>query len=120
MSHRTDTKYWENNFNKNWEDKLINIKPTLNTGFLAACLDRSLDYHFKELSGLHCIAAGMNWSPTDMVSLKYFSMKNIKEISKEWIPYIQQLDNRKSNWKKTIKDKDSLYNFLKNNIYTDE
>jgi hypothetical protein len=120
LSHRTDTKYWESNFNKNWEDKLINIKPTLNTGFLSACLDRSLDYHFKELSGLHCIAAGMNWSPTDMVSVKYFSMKNIKEISKEWIPYIQQLDNRKSNWKKTIKDKDSLYDFLKKNIYTDE
>ena len=120
LSHRTDTKYWESNFNKNWEDKLINLKPSLINGFLTACFERNSNYHFKEFSGLHCIAAGMNWSPTDLVSVKYFSLKNFKEISKEWLPIIQQLNNRKSNWKKSIEKKDSLYQFLKKNIYTNE
>jgi hypothetical protein len=32
LSHRDDTPYWKNNFNKNWEEKLINLKPSLVSG----------------------------------------------------------------------------------------
>jgi tryptophan halogenase len=28
LSHRNDTEYWKANLNKNWDEKLVNLKPT--------------------------------------------------------------------------------------------
>jgi tryptophan halogenase len=117
LSHRTDTKYWQENFNKNWEEKLINLKPTLINGLLTAGYNKNIEYHFPTIGGLHCIAAGMNWSPTDLVSLKYFSQKDFKTLKKEWIPFIKNMESRKKLWEFKVKDKPSLLEFLKENIY---
>jgi hypothetical protein len=117
LSHRTDTKYWQDNFNKNWEEKLINLNPTLINGLLTAGYNKNTEYHFPTTGGLHCIAAGMNWSPTDLVSLKYFSQKDFKTLKKEWEPFIKSMNNRKKLWEIKIKDKPSLLEFLKKNIY---
>jgi tryptophan halogenase len=117
LSHRTDTKYWQDNFNKNWEEKLINLKPSLIEGFLLASQNRNVDYHFPQNGGLHCISAGMNWSPTDLVSIKYFGFKDTDELKEDWKPFIENLTNRKELWNFKVKDKTSLFEFLKQNIY---
>jgi len=117
LSHRTDTKYWQDNFNKNWEEKLISLKPSLIQGFLTASINRNYDYHFPQIGGLHCISAGMNWSPTDLVSIKYAEFKDTESLKQDWKPFIENLANRKELWNFKVKDKTSLFEFLKQNIY---
>lgn len=117
LSHRTDTKYWQDNFNKNWEEKLISLKPSLIQGFLTASLNRNYDYHFPQIGGLHCISAGMNWSPTDLVSIKYAEFRDTESLKQDWKPFIENLANRKELWNFKVKDKTSLFEFLKQNIY---
>jgi hypothetical protein len=117
LSHREDTPYWKNNFNKNWEEKLINLKPSLISGFLSAANAKYQDYHFNYRAGLHCIAAGMNWSPTDITSLEYNNFTNKEKLKLEWDPIINRLNERKKTWEKSVKNELSLYKFLKKYIY---
>jgi len=117
LSHRTDTKYWEHNFNKNWEEKLISLKPSFILGFLTAANERDINFHFPERGGLHCIAAGMHWSPTDLASIMYNNMVDESTLKNEWKECINSLNKRKNEWKESIKNKPNLFKFLKQNIY---
>ena len=106
--------------NKNWEENLLNLKPTHYNGLFTAATCRAHDYHFPENGGLHCIAAGMNWSPTDLTTVMHINnMQNIKEYKESWMPYIKQIDERKKMWNEIVKDKLSLFEFLKENIYNE-
>jgi hypothetical protein len=117
LSHREDTPYWKNNFNKNWEEKLINLKPSLVSGLLSAAAAKDEYFHFRHDAGLHCIAAGMNWSPTDLTIIEYSNFTNKEKLKLEWDPFIKRLDERKKTWEKSIKNELSLYKFLKKYIY---
>ena len=112
LSHREDTPYWKANFNKQWEEKLINLKPTLINGFLRASLDRSNNYHFSNVGGLHCITAGMNWSPTDRFTLEYIGECDTASLKRKWEPFIKKLNLRKKEYRKQITQDLSLYSFL--------
>ena len=117
LSHRNDTEYWKNNLNKTWEEKIINLQPTFIKGFQNAAMARNLDYHFDEYGGLHCIAAGMNWSPTDLTTILYNIGKNKEQFKNENDIFIERLNKRKNDWNNIVKNKQSLYEFLKTNIY---
>ena len=120
LSNRNDTEYWKANLNKTWEENLINLKPTHLNGLMAAASFRSHDYHYPINSGLHCIAAGMNWSPTDLTTVMFINnIQNIEEYKESWIPYIKQIDKRKEIWNEAIKNKPSLFEFLRDNIYNE-
>jgi tryptophan halogenase len=112
LSHRTDTEYWKTNFNKSWENKLINLKPSLINGFLTAAYDRSKNYHFHMQGGLHCIAAGMNWSPTDTFALEYINESDIKNLSQGWVEQIKKLNKAKEECQERVKKEPSLYSIL--------
>ena len=58
----------------------------------------------------------MNWSPTDLYSLKYFNNYN-EEIYKE---LSKNLDSRKNLAIKMIIKEPTLFTYLKNNIYNKE
>ena len=69
------------------------------------------------MRGLHCIAAGMHWAPTDMISL-------LKQNNKEFVdPHIKQialnLDERKKIWENNFVNVSSLYNYLRENIHNE-
>jgi len=117
MSQRTDTKYWKDNFNKEWSNDLINLKRNLTNGFVDAAINRDKDYHFPENGGFHCIATGMNWSPTDYETICLYQQKTKEELSKEWEQPINRLNMRKDDWNNTVQHLPSLYKFLKDNIY---
>jgi hypothetical protein len=61
LSHRNDTEYWKNCFNKSWDETLINLKPIALTGFKQAVYDKTYNFKFNCYGGLHFIAAGMHW-----------------------------------------------------------
>jgi tryptophan halogenase len=117
FSKRNDTEYWKHNFNKTWEENLISLNTNqVNTLVVAATL-RSRAFCYDSSSGLHCIAAGMNYAPTDLSSLIAIPMKSREYYEKEFKECINNLDLRKKEWNEIVKNKPSLYQFLKDNIY---
>ena len=73
LSNRNDTEYWRNNLNKSWCENLINLKTTHLSGLFLAAVKRTHDYHYTPTSGLHCIAAGMHWPPTDLTTAMFLN-----------------------------------------------
>ena len=63
---------------------------------------------------MHCIAAGMNWSPTDKTSLITQNISDIKEIEKNFQKCINNLDERKKRYEKLVKTEKDLFAILKN------
>jgi hypothetical protein len=118
LSNRNDTEYWKNNLNKNWCENLTTLNPSHINGLYQAAIERAHNYHYEINKGLHCIAAGMHWSPTDLTTSMFLNnIQNINEFKKEWEPYIQQLNTRKKIWNDLIKNESSLFEFLRDNIY---
>jgi len=119
LSQRQDTKYWKANFNKCWSDKVVNLLPEPHFGFLHHTIDKNFNYRFSQLdAGVHCIAAGMNWAPTDKVSLIKININpNIKNWKREWKQVADHLDKRKIEWEKSVAKTPSLYSFLKKYHY---
>ena len=61
-----------------------------------------------------CIGVGMNFCPTDENILKHDNYGNDLEVLKnKWSDVIQQMEERKQNWKDKIKDCPTLYEHLK-------
>ena len=119
LSHRDDTEYWKHCLNKNWDKTLINLKSVSLNGFNEAVRQRTYDFKYSDLGGLHCIAAGMHWSPTDKSTLIKEGKFTEEELEKEFESCIIYLNNRKEKCKQSIKDKPSLFKVLKN-VYKKE
>jgi hypothetical protein len=121
LSHRDDTEYWKANLNKNWCENLINLKSTHLDGLFSAAVVRSKHYSYFNNTGLHCIAAGMHWGPTEKTSVDWLNShyEDKNALRKLHLPYIRKMNNRKRKWKNIVKNKLSLYDFLKKNVHTD-
>jgi len=119
LSQRQDTPYWKTNFNKEWSSKLINLLYEPHFGFLHHVRDRNFNYRFTNLnSGIHSIAAGMNWAPTNKVS---FFKNSIDPTMNNWKTVCgkaaEHLDKRKKEWEQAVIKVSSLYQFLKEHRY---
>ena len=114
LSHRDDTPYWRHCMNKTWDNSLINLSPVGVKGFKDAVELRAYDFKFRIDGGLHCIAAGMNWAPTDKTSLLIHNNLNEKELENNFKECINKLNQRKELCKVLIKKKSSLFTVLKN------
>ena len=114
LSHRDDTPYWRHCMNKTWDNSLINLSPVGVKGFKDAVELRTHDFKFRIDGGLHCIAAGMNWAPTDKTSLLIHNNLNEKELENNFKECINKLNQRKELCKVLIKKKSSLFTVLKN------
>ena len=117
FSQRTDTKYWQSNFNKEWTNDIINLKRPLINGMVEAAIHRDDSYHFPHNGGLHTIAAGMNWPPTDLETIMYTNQLNRSELELQYKEIIDRIDMRKNDWNNIVKHLPSLYDFMKENIY---
>ena len=62
--------------------------------------------------GLHCIAAGMNWSPTDKFALEYINESDIKNLSQGWVEQIKKLNKAKEECQERVKKEPNLYSVL--------
>ena len=114
LSHRNDTDYWKNCFNKSWEKSLINLEPVGVSGMNSAVVKRTYDFKFDNIGGLHNIAAGMHWSPTDKISLIKNGSHTEDSLEKEFKDCINNLNERKELCKQLVKQKPSLFSVLEN------
>jgi len=117
LSHRTDTEYWKANFNKQWDEKLINLAPRHPGVMRLLAENRRIDFTFDSTTGVHCIAAGMNWSPTDLNTIKYNEPTNLVNLKYAWLNAIKKLESKKEKSELKVFTKPTLYNYLKENIY---
>jgi len=71
LSHRDDTEYWRDVMNRQYSKDLVEHIPSWQTGFVKASFSKMRDYYFNSIEGgLHCIATGMHWFPTDFPTLQ--------------------------------------------------
>ena len=118
LSHRDDTEYWKANLNKEWSKVIERILPAGNRS--KYMIARNFDFYHDPEGGGHCIAAGMNWAPTDLHTL----MKNNINNDMNWDNYfktaINNLEHKKKEWKNAVKNAPSLHDFLEQHHYHDE
>jgi len=119
LSHRQDTPYWKDNFNKQWSEDILNLVPNSYSGFNHAIRDRGIEYRFTNpFAGIHCIAAGMHWSPTDIPSLiKLNTEPDIEHWKIKWTRAARFLNKRRDLWKRAVKDAPIMHDFLKEYHY---
>jgi len=117
LSHRDDTEYWREINNREWPiHNTVGISKHLHEIYV----NKNFDEEFNpEHSAIHCMAAGMNWNPIDIHTIKYNIevLKDIENIKKFTEFNIRQIEKRKRGWDEQIKDFPSPYQYLKNNIH---
>ncbi len=115
LSHRDDTEYWKANLNKTWSNTLIERQPDLSVGINQAVIERAFNFHHSEKNGLHYIAAGMNWAPTDKISLvREGNIPNMERFLRDSSSYMVI---KKQEWHDKAKKLPKLYHYLKDNYY---
>jgi hypothetical protein len=117
LSHRDDTEYWKAIQNQNW------LKPDADTrknawGLLASA--RLHEHSFRQTGGIHCIAAGMHYSPTEMTEAQWQFLSNELLLQRQWEPFIAKMNKRQALWKHFADQADNTYDFLKRYIYKDD
>jgi len=114
LSHRDDTEYWKHCLNKTWENNLINLEHRSFSGFKEAVFNRTYNFKYTSSAGLHCIAAGMHWAPTNKTALIKHGGFSEETLEKEFKECIDKLNERKELCKQVVKEKPSLFSVLKN------
>ena len=118
LSHRDDTEYWKANLNKEWSKGVIDRINTIPTGIIKYMIDRNFDFYHDTTGGVQCIAAGMNWAPTD---LHMIMKNNINNDMNSWDNYfktaIDNLEHKKKEWKNAVKNAPSLHDLLQQKYY---
>jgi len=111
LSHKNDTEYW----------KHIQEKSQLreeNCAMLRLAKARFYDHNFTSIGGgIHAIAAGMHYSPTELSEMMWLTGRDKESLKKQWTPCIQNMNTRKNNWEHATKKSEKTYDFLKRNIY---
>ncbi len=113
LSKRHDTPYWRANASKEWSSKLIDLIPAIPGGLEKIAYDKYFDFAWEEISGLHYICAGMNFAPTDIVSIQYENLQSETDMLLMGYKAIgDRLSMKKDIWAKNVKKVPSLYKFL--------
>ena len=90
---------------------MLDRLPKLGSGIESAVRDRAFGFHHSSIGGLHCIAAGMDWSPTDEISLLRYNGKKELETILKGASIAVSLKHGKNNNVDLEKEK-NLFNYL--------
>ena len=110
LSHRNDTEYW-----KHIQNKSMLVKE--NGAMLALANNRMTIQDFRDMGGIHAIAAGMHYSPAELTEIMWLEIKDKDMLAREWAPHIENLNQRKNKWETAAKKSEKTYDFLKRYIY---
>jgi flavin-dependent dehydrogenase len=119
LSRRTDTPYWQEIFNKTFNQDMVDLKVTKMTGYFDLANQYMFDWNFNSAypSGTHYIATGMNFNPIDSMRLdvmEFLHRRNYKELidsaNSIW-------EYNKQKWEAAAEASPSHYHYLKNTIY---
>jgi tryptophan halogenase len=120
LSHREDTKYWQDIYNRTFSESMTKLEPNRTVGYF----DFQDTLMFKNeytdpYAGIHCIATGLNYPMLDdfVYTLKKMQFKNdYEDVSKT---ILANFINNQNKWKKAAEKELTMYEYLKKNIYKD-
>ena len=111
LSHRNDTEYW----------KHIQEKSQLreeNRAMLRLAESRAIPHTFSNIGGgIHTIATGMHYSPTELSEIMWLDFKDKEMLGKEWASIIEFLNKNKNKWEHAAKKYEKTYDYLQRNIH---
>ena len=117
LSHRDDTEYWRENQNREYPVNFSSDSDQLFENFFSVYVDKNFRGAFNSnIPIIPSMAAGMNWNPVDIHSIKY-NGGNVENIKKNNEIKMQQIEKRKKRWEEQVKDFPSPYQYLKDNIH---
>ena len=117
LSHRTDTKYWKDIQEREFCKDLVEPKASAYNGFVKGVYNKYQHYSFSENGGLHCLAMGMNWFPTDVDSITAATLHDSNFHRDGWRIFVDKLEERKKYREKIVKKMPSFYDYLKKKFY---
>ena len=118
LSERMDSPYWRDVQNRHYhfEDKAGQV----NSLFQENNFWVFDHFEYPPAGGMHCIAAGMNFHPTDENTIKYYGChNNIQHFLRDKQEQVLRVIERKDKWDNQVKQVPTLYQYLKDNIYKD-
>jgi len=118
LGERDDTKYWRDNLNRNYDKKIHELSPTQHHGFRDHIIDKMYRFRFNEEGGIGCISTGYGYFPLSDNTLRYGNKMEEFDYTPFLLP-IKQLDDRKKEWNDIVKYSPTLYEYLRNDIYSE-
>jgi len=122
LSHRGDTKYWQDISNRTFNPKMVKLEPDRVVGYFDLQDTYMFVQEYHDLKGgIHCIATGLEYPMMDEHTMKskelVYKFQNYDNIAKD---IKAQFINKKNRWKKAAAKAPTLYQFLKDNIYNED
>lgn len=117
LSIRDDTQYWKDIQEREFISNLTDLTPSLTFGFKSTVFERLQKFQYDPTQGFHCIAAGMNFNPCDLVSLKTYNYVPGVSLKDMFQPHVLATNTHKETWKDVVKNYPSMYLYLKTHIY---
>jgi tryptophan halogenase len=117
LSNRTDTKYWKENANRIYDKGMVNLDPSISTGFSSLQNNKMFVEASHPVEGITYISVGMNYPMLDVIGQRWhenYDGVDHKEMFKE---VFEMLDKNKDKWQQAANNAPSLYEYLKNKIY---
>lgn len=119
LSHRDDSEYWKAIGEKSYIDQFPNIHKLHTQGLYQQSIhSRGYEWKLQKDRGMHCLAAGMNWSPMDELTIRKLHKPEV-DLYQLMEPAIEKLEERKLKWKRAAETALSCVEFLKRKIYKD-
>jgi tryptophan halogenase len=119
LSKRTDTKYWQDIFNKTFDQDMIDLKSDRKTGYYDLANQYMFDWTFSTEypSGTHFIATGMNFKPIDKSRLDMMEWLHKRDYKTLVEQSIDIWEENKKRWNAVAESSPTHYHYLKNTIY---
>ena len=114
FSHREDTPYWKAVSERIYCQDLLDQKPQFINGFVLAAYNKIRDYQFSHNTGLHCVATGLNYFPTDVASILSETKMTQEQFNDLCKNSYEHLQSKKQEWKEVALKQPTLFQALKN------
>jgi len=116
LSRRQDTEYWRACFNKDYFATSKHREPY--SSFEAVVDSRSFTHITPETGGYAWIQVGLNYLPLDSIAARLGEMERPASYDVYYGKEIEFLNKRKDYWLSIINQQSSLYEYLRDNVYT--
>lgn len=120
LSMRTDTKYWQTISKKTFDNKVVELIPSLSVGFIDAASRKMLIYEHNPAGGMHCIATGMNYFPIDSNVIKSWKLYHKGDYELWTKEFNEDRDILVEKWSVNADNSPSLYQYLKEKYHAKE
>ena len=120
LSNRNDTKYWSDITNRVYQPEILNLTPSLVSGFNNIADNYFLYQKYDEGSGVHCIATGLNYFPVNDITIQNWNHVYDIDVYKKTEETFSLWKSFRKKWQEEADASPTMYQWLKENIHNDK